>query len=213
MKKQIHLNSFTQVNLPILLIILTSLLISAFLTNIYIALEVGVKPLFVFYLTSFALVFIFFLNCYACYHIKICTESQEKSRKQEIENQIINRTLTFIERWNAPDYFPFKRIANNLYQSFEKQPIEQQSIFIIKHLEDNPKERDDITTLLNFLEEMSICVEEKIVKEELLIKFFKGIVISYCKVYSPYIQDRREKRANPNLYKPLTNLWEKWSTI
>lgn len=213
MKKEIDFKELSQINFPITSIVWISFLSSSLLIYVYSYLEQKNKFLFVSYVILFALTFLLLTIIYTCKVITLYTELQEKHRKKEIENYIINRTLSFIERWNNPDYLRFRRVANEIYQLFEKQPLDSRASFIIKHLENNTKERDDITILLNFLEEMSICVEEEVVKEKLLMKFFKGIVISYCEVYYPYIKERREKKGRSNLYKPLTSLCEKWENL
>ncbi len=211
MKNIIDFKEFSLINFPIGTSILLSSLFSSLITILYILLTEKSKIFFVVYGTGFIFIFIGMIFVYTCNAIHSYIQVHETYSKQNAENKIIDRTLSFIQRWNDPENLRFRRVAGEIYQSFEKQPLAYRESFIVKHLEDNTKERQDITNLLNFFEEIAICIEEGIVKEELLIKFFKSILFSFYEVYYPYIQDRRKKKESYKIYKSLTDLCERWS--
>jgi uncharacterized protein YktA (UPF0223 family) len=192
------------------LIIFLSFLISVLITVIYVFLDTIQKNNLIVAITTFAATTTG-LSAFSAYRsIHETLESQELNRKQEAEALVLDRTLSYIRRWNDLQFLPVRRVAHELYRLVQEQPPEKQENFLIQRLEDNRNEREDITNLLNFFEEMAICVEEKIVQEELLLKFFKGIVKDYCRTFSCYIQYRRKKRNNERIYRYLTNLYEKW---
>jgi hypothetical protein len=136
-----------------------------------------------------------------------------RSIKQNAESQIIDRTLTYIQRWNNPEYLPVRKTAQEIHQLLHKQPPGEQAKFLLDYLDKNPAIRQEITNVLNFLEEMSLCIKNKIIKEELLLDFYKGIVKTYYEDFHVYITEKRRERDNPNIYIALTNLYERWKKL
>ncbi|MCG8364478.1 MAG: DUF4760 domain-containing protein [Pseudanabaenales cyanobacterium] len=129
------------------------------------------------------------------------------------ENQLIDRTLIYITRWNNPQFLAIQKTANDIYHRIHSQPVNQQAKFLIDYLEQNPDKRQNITNALNFLEEMAICSQKGIIKEDLIYSFYRSIVITYYETFSVYIEQRRKERNNPNLYRCLADLCEKWEKV
>jgi hypothetical protein len=188
-----------------------SILNSLILTIIYAFIGEKYKDNFTFAVTTLAASAIFIIAFYEYKSIKQSAESQELYRKQEADAQVIDRTLSYVRRWNELDLLSFRRVATEVHDLINQQPTDTQEKFLIDYLESNSNQTQDITNLLNFLEEMSICVEEKIVREDLLVKFYRGIVITFCKTFYVYIEHRRQKQQNDKIYRYLTNLCEKWN--
>lgn len=212
MKNQVEPDQLGQVRfLNVFKKFFLSILNSLILTIIYAFIGEKYKNNFIFAVTTLAASAIFIIAFYEYKSIKESAESQELYRKQEADAQVIDRTLSYVRRWNELDLLSFRRVATEVHELINQQPNDTQEKFLIDYLESNSNQNQDITNLLNFLEEMSICVEEKIVREDLLLKFYKGIVISYCKTFSVYIEHRREKKQNDKIYRYLTNLCEKWN--
>ncbi|NES01373.1 MAG: DUF4760 domain-containing protein [Okeania sp. SIO2F4] len=59
--------------------------------------------------------------------------------------------------------------------------------------ENNNQEKiHKVTKILNFLVEISICIENRVADEKVLKSFFQGIVEDYCEKFDELIHSRRE---------------------
>jgi hypothetical protein len=65
-----------------------------------------------------------------------------------------------------------------------------------------------ITTVLNFFEEMSICIQMGEAQEVMLRRFFRSPVIQSAAVFKPWIEDRQTKQ--PTVFKEYLKLVERW---
>jgi len=134
-----------------------------------------------------------------------------KSIEQSADERKSERTLIYISRWNDLQYSPARKTATELHQLIKNQPDNQKEKYLLEHLEQYPAQRQDITNILNFLEEMALCIEKGIIKEDLLLGFYRFIVKTYCESFGIYITQRR--RENKNSYKALTDLYERWKDL
>jgi hypothetical protein len=91
--------------------------------------------------------------------IRQSAESQELDRKLTAEAQKVDRTLMYIQRWNESHYSSsFKKAGYQVYILTKNQPASQKGRIIGEKIEKNDDLSMDVTALLNFLEEMAICV-------------------------------------------------------
>lgn len=137
--------------------------------------------------------------------------NQEENWKKEDNSQKLDRTLMFIRRWNNSQYSPSMKVMSEMLDLIENEPESQQPDSIKKILENCPDKKQAATNILNFLEEMSVCIERKILDEELLKGFYKLIVSRCCKVFSVFITERRNKTGSDKVFRGFTDLAEKWN--
>lgn len=57
---------------------------------------------------------------------------------------------------------------------------------------------------------MALCVEDEIVDERFLKRYFKAIVQDYCEDFHAFISQRRGNGHNKEVYKALIELNERW---
>ena len=149
---------------------------------------------------------------------KLLREQEEKNKQEtrelEIKNLKIDRAFKYIMMWNDSQHTIFKNSVAEAHDFINDESLNalDKEEKIKKYLDDNPNKKQDIVNLLNFLESMSICIKEGIVDEDLLLKFYRFIVIRYWDTFDSYILTRRKATDNYKIYKELEMLSEKWKS-
>ncbi|KYC38798.1 hypothetical protein WA1_34925 [Scytonema hofmannii PCC 7110] len=133
-----------------------------------------------------------------------------KSIEQSKESQKIESTSVYISRWNDVQYLPVRKTTTDIINLIKEQPDNQREKLLLEYLETHPDKRQDITNVLNFLEEMALCIEKGIIKEEILYDFYRFIVIEYCEIFGVHIAQRRRERKNERIFRALTDLCDRW---
>ena len=82
---------------------------------------------------------------------------------------------------------------------------------IIESLNNDDNFRIDAATTLNFLEKVALLVEDDLVEEEIIKKFFRGIVIDMHNLFRIWIEQLRRSRNNDKIYEYLTKLYKNWN--
>mgnify|MGYP001792903549 FL=1 len=139
-------------------------------------------------------------------------KAQKEARDIEEKDRKIDRTFKYIMRWNNLEYSRIKKSVAQIHDEITNgfsTPLEKENK-LKRYLEDNPQKEQDITNILNFLEAMSICIEEEVGNEELLHEFYRFIVIRYWKTFESFVIHRRKKMDNYKIYKGLELLARKW---
>lgn len=126
-----------------------------------------------------------------------------------LEDKKIDRTLHYIQVWNDPSYFGTRKIAAEIHKELKNLDPIQCNDYINKLYGDADK-KQEIANILNFLEEMSICVHLGVLDEKLLKDFYRYIVHTYCENFKLFVDISRQEKNNPNLYINLTDLCKRW---
>lgn len=147
---------------------------------------------------------------YALRSIKQSAASQELDRQQSKETQLIDRTLSYIARWNDPQYWQAKKTASEFNLLRKNQIINNEEQFLKDYLDKNTDAKQDLLNILNLLEEIALSVQKGILKEDLLHDYYRGIILSFCETFKCLIKQRRKEQNNEKIYKALTDLYEKW---
>jgi hypothetical protein len=131
--------------------------------------------------------------------------------KLNLDDKKIDRSLTYIQRWNDPAYFQLKNTAAEIYHQIQKKSTSvERRQFIIEQVYGEPQKKQEISNLLNFLEEMSLCIENGLLDEKLMFEYYRYIVITYCNTFQEFIDISREDKRSQKLYIGLTNLRDRW---
>lgn len=133
-----------------------------------------------------------------------------KNLSQSANSQMTDRTLSYLHRWNDPQYIPLREASRKIFEQMRLEPPDQQDTFLKDYLEAHPEEKQKVITILNFLTEMSLCIEEEMVDENFLKKYFQVIVQDYCEDFHAFINQRRGNKHNKDVYKALIDLHERW---
>jgi Domain of unknown function (DUF4760) len=136
-----------------------------------------------------------------------------RNLSQSANSKLVDRTLLYLQRWNEAQYIPLREASLKIFEQIRKQSPELQARFLIEYFETNPADKQKIITILNFLTEMALCIEEGFVDEKILKKYFKTIVQDYCEDLHEFINQRRGNGHGKDVYKALIDLYEKWRVL
>lgn len=124
------------------------------------------------------------------------------------EEAKVDRTLSFISRWNDPS-FGKKKVINLLRQAHDKANSEINK-FIVDEVDKDNDLKAEVNTILNFFEEMALAINSKLVNENTLRGFFRGIVLTHVEKFYPWIKRRREVSNREDVFQSLTELYKTW---
>ena len=125
------------------------------------------------------------------------------SKRTEFKD-LRKESIRFISQWNSPELVKVSMNVLN-YETIKKLRRMKEDDEIVK-LENY----QDIITILNFMEEMALYIDNRLVNERILRKYFSQIVFEIYKTLEIYIEILRDERRNPTLYRQfekLVNIW------
>lgn len=133
-----------------------------------------------------------------------------QSLELDAESRVIDRTLSYIARWNSPN-FPRKNVTQLLRKT--KAKVDNEKLAFIKaELESDEVLRQEFIFVLNFFEEMAASIHQGIAKESMLKEFFRSIVCTYMQVFGCWINDRRIIKGDKAFIR-IEELFEKWNGV
>lgn len=135
------------------------------------------------------------------------------SIRQSVESEELDRTLSYMERWNNSHYSSFKKVAYQIHLLVRNQPDNQKGKIVREQIEKDDDLKMEVTEVLNFLEELALCINKGLIKEDLALGFYRYIVIRYYEIFFVWIAQLRDETKNDNQYKELTTLYDKWKNI
>lgn len=125
-----------------------------------------------------------------------------------------DRTLVYMARWSDPALDSTRKAVYLINEAIKQAKIEtpnaRESDVINQKLETDLSLRISIHDALNFLEDLATCIEQGIVDEKLLHRFYRSIVTTYCRTFEVWIQQLRSEKRNPQLFRALTDLCARW---
>ena len=131
-----------------------------------------------------------------------------QSLESDAESKVIDRTLSYITRWNSPD-FQRKSVTQLLRKSKSKSDNEKLE-FIKRQLDSDEALWQEFIFVLNFFEEMATSVHQGIVKDSMLKEFFRSIVCTYIQVFGCWINYRRGIKGD-KAFIHIEELCEEWN--
>lgn len=126
-----------------------------------------------------------------------------------LEDKKIDRTLRYIQIWNDPSYFSVRQIAAKIHKDLKPLDDTESNEYMNQIYADAEK-KQEIVNILNFLEEMSMCVHFGLIDEKSLKEFYRYIVCTYCDTFTLFVHRSRREKQSPRLYIHLTDLCEQW---
>lgn len=122
-----------------------------------------------------------------------------------------DRSLQYISVWTSSSFASVRKSVRQVRDAIQEEPDQNRHAEVIKLLlNKNHDLEEDIITIMNFLEEISLSIQTGLVDEVILEDYFKVIVRRFCSVFSLWIAEQRRQRGN-ELYRCLTRLNEKWN--
>lgn len=128
--------------------------------------------------------------------------------KRSAESALIDRTFSFIARWNSPDFS--KENVLGLIREMRNLNNQEKKDHQIKRLEEEDLLKSELLCIHNFLEEMALSISSDAVDDEVLEKFFRGIVKSYYEAFIPWLNHRKQETSRKYVYEQFENLYNRW---
>ena len=185
---------------------IASLVVASGLTFIYSRLDEDQRDVFNFGSAAFGVCITGVSAFHAYRGIMQSSRFQEMEARVNKKDKIIDRTIDYIGRWNHPDYAHIKATVNEILTSID----DQEHTSVIDYLKDKPLKTQEVTSILNFLEELSFLIYEDIIDKQMAYIFYRGIIIRCYEVLVPHIMDRRNKVNNKKIYEQLEKLYFEW---
>lgn len=184
----------------------TAFIIAGALTGFYYFIEEETKrDVFNFGTTAFGVSIASASAVHVYRDLKKTAERQDREIKAQRYEERLNRTISYISRWNSPEYSAIRSTIGKTLKEIDNNEL-------VRHLKANPKESQDFVTILNFLEEVSYLICKGFVEEKILKEFYHGIIrTTYLKLFL-FIDSRRREADNEKLYVYLETLYDAWKT-
>jgi hypothetical protein len=115
--------------------------------------------------------------------------------------------MSYIDRWNSPQFFHCKKNGRAVIDYFKEHPHVGDQI---AYLDQNPDAKGNLIDVLNQFEALEIGIRRKVVDEETAKEFFRSVVIQYWNTTEAYTKYRRAERNNARLQKEFEALYERW---
>lgn len=129
---------------------------------------------------------------------------------KSIEDKRMDAASRLIERWNAPDRSEFKKVMKAIAdERLDPNTLSRARKGDVKTNEVE-EQRLKVTSMLNFYEELGICVKDHSADEQKLFDFFSNILDDTYSRLLPYIETERRIDNSSSYFCELEWLAKRW---
>jgi hypothetical protein len=128
--------------------------------------------------------------------------------KHNAESARIDRTFSYIQRWNDPGFA--KQSVIGLMREMRSLNDEEKREHLLRRLKDEDSLKSELVCIFNFLEEMALGISEGVVDEQILKDFFRGIVVIYIDTFRPWLKQRATETGRDLVYTRFMGLYKTW---
>ncbi len=132
--------------------------------------------------------------------------AQEKRAAERGELICLNEAFRLIRAWNDPAFFPMQTTFWTCLKELDGKLPHQQVPIIV----DNDDYRRAVNQTLNFFEMMALAINRKVVDEETLKLFFRGVVTRCWAKLEAYARSRRTDTGTPGLFVQIEHICHNW---
>ena len=156
-------------------------------------------------------------------NIKITSENnqenlrfREEDKERNLKWRKEDKALSYISLWNNSSQLqPVKEYYSKLHEKKQKERNHTYKSLIEEDFkeENGFLERRKVIDLLNFLEELSLGVNQDLIDEEIIKDFFEYIIPKHWEVFGEWIIQERDSNniKYKNLYCQMEILSQKWN--
>jgi hypothetical protein len=138
---------------------------------------------------------------YALQSLRHNAQIQEHYRRIDITRELIMR-------WDESSFAAARITVREILLSVT--PHKNRSDHLQDWLKQKPSARQDVTLILNLLEQVAIFWKAGLLDEGLLQEFYKPIVKQCWDVLNPYVMMRRLEENDKAVYAALEKLYDAW---
>ena len=117
-----------------------------------------------------------------------------RNSRLELNNKKIDRALNFNSRWNELSKVHITGETLKLLNDLENKNAQQQSQIISDTFIQHNQVKQSIISILNFLEELAVAVDNNQVNQNIVFNYYGNIVKRYYSLFSPWINQLRNNR-------------------
>jgi hypothetical protein len=145
------------------------------------------------------------------YEQRNAEEERQREQRRSGEEQrrlnefLIDRTLTYLGKWNEPTLFYARRAVIEVFDIFQAKKVQGVAEYLA-----NEEKAANIRHILNLFEEIALVVDGKYVYEEQLKVAYRGPLLRTYNAAEAWIRDRRNKNVDPKLWEHVERLYNKW---
>lgn len=115
--------------------------------------------------------------------------------------------LEYIHRWTDPTFHHAKKNGREMMREFAtKKTDEEKRVY----LEGDATKLGNLIDVLNVFESMSVALQEEIIDELVIKRFFRSMVLQYWHCSEQFIKTRRSERSNSRIFCELEYLFNRW---
>lgn len=126
------------------------------------------------------------------------------SKAENDKRYFLEKSQEFAARWNNANLFHVRQHCEEIVQNRSNQEAIKDKIDGDKNFSANIKH------VLNFLEEMALCVNQQACNEEIAKALFCGIVINVWHATEFFVKEQRTSRGRPQIWRELESLYGRW---
>lgn len=126
---------------------------------------------------------------------------KEATREKQV---LVTASLSFSERWTEASMFHARKQCQAIIDMRDR-PNEIRELLLT-----NEESRENISNILNFLEQLAIAVREGACDETFAKRLFGGIVTNVWHATRAWVEDQRTSRSRPQLWAELQALYDRW---
>ena len=156
----------------------------------------------VFGLSSISLGIFYSILNYENNHIKY---------KNDAKKQCCLLSFNCVSEWHRPTMVENLKITKKLYDVHKGLIQEGKKPEFFKILEENEEGRSALVSIFNYFEAMAIGLKQNLLDEDFIKMSFKGIAETYLNSYGFYIEYRRSKENNTNIWINFSDMAKRWS--
>ncbi|MFN6537937.1 MAG: DUF4760 domain-containing protein [Nostoc sp. EkiNYC01] len=132
-----------------------------------------------------------------------------ESFRQNIKSKKQDKAMMYISAWTSPQFAIVRKSLRQIRDLIKAIPEDNQSQVINEELNKKPDLGEDIVTVLNFLEEIAVGIDNDLIDEDIIYQYFQIIVQRVCRVFRIWVEEQRRQRGN-KLYSSLFELNNRW---
>jgi len=142
-------------------------------------------------------------------------ESNQVKIRHDIRVNKCSATYKAMGEWYASPMIDYLRVCKEFELKDEYHLLKNDIDAFMIIFEDNVniEYRKSLINILNYFEIMATAVNEDLMDELFMKKYFRRIFVHHYNTYFLFIEKRRDTKNDPEIWKEFTSLVQKWNTL
>jgi hypothetical protein len=138
-------------------------------------------------------------------------EHNHRKSKDDAKFSRLHASFNVSCEWSKPTMVENLKITKKLHNQHKHLCDENRAKDFFEILEKDEEARSALVSILNYLELLAVGIEEGILDETMIKKYFKTMFYRYLSNYGFYIDYRRKIYNNPTAWEYFTAMATKWN--